>query len=46
VVCEEKLNVGVVQEQNDFGLLLDLADRPKVFTDLQKQTLIENGPYH
>ena len=45
VVCEEKLNIGVVQEENDFGLLLDPADRPKVLTDLHKQTIIENGPY-
>ena len=45
VVCEEKLNIGVAQEENDFALLLDPADRPKVLTDSQKQKIIENGPY-
>ena len=45
VLCEQKLNIGVVQEENDFESLLDPADRPKVLTDLQKEKLIENGPY-
>lgn len=45
IACEGKLNLGVVQEESDFGSLLDPADRPKVLTDLQKQKLIENGPY-
>lgn len=36
-ICAEKSEIGIVQEENDFGLLLDPADRPKLLTDLQKK---------
>ena len=42
-VQDKKSLVGITQEDDDFGLLLDPADRPKVLTDLQKRKIIQNG---
>ena len=41
----EKSKIGIAQEDDDFELLLDPADRPKHLMDLQKKKIIENGPY-
>ena len=44
-VQDKKSLVGITQEDDDFGLLLDPAGRPKVLTDLQKRKIIQNGAY-
>ena len=41
----KKSQIGVVEEDDDLGLLLDPADRPKLLTDFQKKKIIQNGPY-
>ena len=44
-IKKKKLEIGDIQRNDDLSLLLDPADRPKDLTDLQKEKLIELGPY-
>lgn len=42
---QKKMDIGMPQLDNDFSSLSDPADRPTNLTDLQKQKVIELGPF-
>ena len=44
-IRESKLEIGMVQVDDDFASLRDPSDRPRNLSDQQRQTIIENGPY-